>query len=265
MRTLKRVTIALFALFAVIFAAGQIKDRFFTDNTPPVISCSTELLECSVTDGDDVLLADVSATDAHDGDVTASLSVMGVSGLVSRDTAIVSYIAFDSSNNMSIMKRSIRYTDYHKPVFAISKPLLYKSGAAISLTDRVTAEDVLDGDITDSIRVTAQDLSVSHEGEYSITLQVTNSAGDSSVLPLTVIINNNAAVTHMIRLSEYLVYLPAGTEFDPMDYVEHVRGDAEGISISSDLDSSEPGVYEVRYSCPSSGGEYTVILTVVVE
>ena len=265
MRKLRIITTALFALVLVLFAGWKLYTHFVSDSTPPVISCAEGTLEISVNDGEDALLAGLYAKDARDGDVTENIMVTGVSGLIGSDTAIVSYAAFDNSDNMAVFKRTVRYTDYRKPRFSLSKPMIFKAGGTITIADRVTAEDVLDGNISESVKVTAQDIAVDHEGEYCVTLQVMNSAGDSAVLPLTVIIDNSSAAKELIRLKDYLVYIRKGDPLDPEDYIEDVPGGGS-VSIENGLDSSTEGVYEIRYSVSEpDGGSYTVILTVVVE
>ena len=52
---------------------------------------------------------------------------------------------------------------------------------------------MLDGDLTDKMRLTLVNLSVGTEGDYRIRVQVTNSAGDTSMLSLTVMIRNRTA------------------------------------------------------------------------
>lgn len=60
------------------------------------------------------LLAGVTATDAEDGDVTASLLVEGISGRNDDGTVQVTYAAFDSNHHVTKATRAVRYTDYTK-------------------------------------------------------------------------------------------------------------------------------------------------------
>ena len=68
--------------------------------------------------------------------------------------------------------------------------------------------------------------------------------------------SNDYEKTNSLILSENLVYIKSGTEFDPSDYVKEVElSQTEelipekdwGIEIESNVDSSETGVYEVSY------------------
>ena len=82
-------------------------------------------------------------------------------------------------------------------------------GKTVTLLDRLTAYDQVDGDLTGSIRMTIQNLNIAAAGVYSITLQVTNSLGDTAVLPLSVIVQETSKLPS-ITLQEYLVYLDQG-------------------------------------------------------
>ena len=61
---------------------------------------------------------------------------------------------------------------------------------ALPMLDRLTATDVLDGDISSGIRITSQNVINSQPGVYSVTAQVDSRLGNSVVLPLKVVITN---------------------------------------------------------------------------
>ena len=186
----------------------------------------------------------------------------------------VTYTVFDNASNFCTFTRPIYYTDYHKPRFSLSQPLVYGVGSTVTLLDRLKAEDVLDGDLTDKMRLTLVNLSVGTEGDYRIRVQVTNSAGDTSMLSLTVMIRNRTARHPVITLSDYLVY--ATGDETPEDYrsliasvlqSEHGASvDPSKVEISGKIDHEHPGSYDVLFSYTNDAGlESSVILTVVVE
>ena len=181
---------------------------------------------------------------------------------------------FDSASNFCTFTRPIYYTDYHKPRFSLSQPLVYGVGSTVTLLDRLKAEDVPDGDLTDKMRLTLVNLSVGTEGDYRIRVQVTNSAGDTSMLSLTVMIRNRTARHPVITLSDYLVY--ATGDETPEDYrslitsvlqSEHGASvDPSKVEISGKIEHEHPGSYDVLFSYTNDAGlESSVILTVVVE
>lgn len=273
MRTLGWIVTVFFVLTVVCFGVFMYYENFVIDSVPPVITSSLDFLECSVDADEKELMSELVAYDNKDGDLTDAIMIESISQLISKDTARVTYIVFDSSNNLGRYTRNVKYTDYEKPQFNISEPLVFAKNSSVTVSDRITANDVMDDDISDSIRVTAQNLDATEEGEYSITVQVTNSLGDTSTIPLTVIIakDNLHARRQLVLLNEYLTYVEVGSDFNPWQYVYGVY-DSEGkikpktvADVSSNVDTSTEGVYEVRYSYSDGGFDYTAILTVVVE
>lgn len=82
----------------------------------------------------------------------------------------------------------------------------------MTLLDRLTASDVLDGDISKTIRITSQNIVNSQPGVYNVTAQVDSRLGEPVVLPLKVVITTGE--TQLIWLKDYLIYLPQGASFD---------------------------------------------------
>lgn len=274
MRAVKTILCALAVLVCAVYAVLRVQKTIFTDTTPPVISFDADTVSVSVNDGDSALLAGVTATDDTDGDLSGQVYVQNISQLLDGNSAKVTYIVFDSADNMTTESRTVVYTDYQSPHFALSRQLSYKPNTQVTLMDRLTASDVIDGNLTDSIRVSSSSLSTSTEGLYEITVQVTNSMGDTATLPLTVIIQSTSALSPEIVLSDHLVYLPAGSWFDPAAYFVSVRDSAaaeptasmEGVFVQSNVDVNQPGVYPVVYSYTNDqASSFTAILTVVIE
>ena len=271
MRKLRLFTALIFAVTVIGYGIFTFYERVFKDNTPPYFTSETDVLECSVTSDESELMAGLAAYDSKDGDITENIMVENISPLVNKDTAKITYVVFDSSNNVGRYTRNIRYTDYELPKFSIRSPMVFAKGADVSIFEKISAYDVIDKDISDSIRVTTQNLDNTEEGEYSITVQVTNSMGDTSSLPLTVLINSSSVRKQLIVLKEYLAYIDEGSDFNPWNYVKNVYTADGGtkaitvIDVDSNVDTSKTGVYEVRYSYSNGGYDYTAILTVVVE
>lgn len=280
MRSAKILLIALAVLVTGVYAALQVQSKFFTDRTPPVLSFDADTLQVSVFDSEDALLQGVYAQDDKDGDLTAQVRVRSVSQLLEDHTAQVSYIVFDSADNMAVATRTLRYTDYQPPRFALDAPLVYSPGATIALRGRLTASDLLDGDLSYALRLTSFSVNTAVEGTYHLTVAVTNSMGDTAQLSLPVTVRASSRLDPVITLNTGLVYLPVGAGFDPAAYFETVQEDAaadpvasmEGVQISGEVDTSQPGRYEVTYYYANEDadqdtheGETSAILTVVVQ
>lgn len=269
MRILKLALIALLVVVGVLYGLTTANRYLSGSHIPPTISCDSELIEVSVSDEDTALLAGVTAADKQDGDLTSQVLVQGVSKLITNDTAKVSYIVFDSDGNAASTSRMVRYTDYEKPHFTIKSALVYTENEDIRLLDRLTAQDVVDGDITESIRVSS--LAATSDPEVNtVTVQVTNSMGDTARLTLPIVVHSGTVVRPNVNLSSYLIYLEQGVSFNPSQYLSSVTtpigpGDTGDVQITSTVDTSTPGTYFVYYRYPYSVTTGVSVLTVVVE
>lgn len=273
MKRLRGIVIALFVVMAGLTVLTEWYARTQRDREPPTITCDSEILEVSVTAEEKDLLQGVTATDNRDGDITSRVAVEHFSNLLSGNRVKVTYVVFDSADNAATCSRTIQYTDYQSPRFQLSEPLHYFVGDTITLLDRLTAVDVMDGEIQEKIRMTASNLTNTLAGTYHVTLQVTNSLGDTSVLPLTILVDSGSKNTMpQITLSDYLIYLDTGADFDPEDYLQRITDpnasprivNKSKAEIFSDVDTQNPGAYEVVYSYTSGIKEAKTILTVVV-
>lgn len=269
MRTIKILLILLLVITTVLFTYNVIFQKASGQKEGPVISCSQEIIDLSVSDDESVLLAGVTATDKQDGDLTGRVLVAGVSKLITDNTAKVTYLVFDSDNNMGSATRKIRYTDYQRPKFSVKEQLSFANSSSIQLAERVGAEDVIDGDLSESVRVsTLQDTDMTDV--YSITVQVTNSMGDTARLDLPVIIQEANPARPVISLNEHLLYLGQGSTFDPRLYVASVMVGQEQesvleVQIDNPVNTEEVGSYWVSYTYSANGVVGKAILTVVVQ
>lgn len=266
MRIVEKITVILFAAVLMAFVGTRIYIRKAVDQTPPVISCQSEELVLSVSATTSQLLQGVTAQDDRDGDLTRQIIIQGVTPLLETNTAKVTYVVFDSANNMATCQRTIRYTDYEKPHFFLTEPLIYSTGAEIDLMDRLGATDAAGEDISGSIRITAQNVSVNDEGTYRVTVQATNALGDTEILTLPLVINNRMAEEKKLTLSDYIVYLTAGGSYRSADYIVFDADTDKAeilpyVKVQGKVDTRTPGTYEVTYTYQS----YTVTQTVIVK
>ena len=265
MKALHRITILLFVLALGVYFGVQYYYNTTLDRVSPVLNCGDEILDGSVRDGDAALLAGVTATDNVDGDLTDQIMIQGVSRLLSADTARVTYVVFDSSNNMATCSRMIRYTDYEAPRIQLEEPLVFytypQSDCMTEMASMFKAQDVLDGDISDRLQITSTNISDSYEGTYSAVVQVINSLGDVESVPVKVVISNSGAAKQLIELSRYVTYVNRSSVFDPDSYITY---SAARVQIESNVDTGTPGCYQVRYSCEANGQSYEVYMAVGV-
>lgn len=271
MRAIQRILV----IALVLLLAGQIATTIYLRSQdrsdPPVITCPDGVLEVSALDKKRVLLTGVKAVDPQDGDITEKIILGGISQLVSEDMAKVTLMVFDKDNNMAQVIRTIRYRDYHRPRFEIISPLVCTTAEEISLSTRLAASDVLDGDISDRIGISTRTDCPDNPEIIFITVYVTNSVRDISTLQLPVLMQEHNAQRPEIKLKEHLVYVDKGSKVDIEDNLLSVwslNGDVskEDVTIDGKVDTSKEGTYHVFYSYNDGvNGVAYATLTVVVQ
>lgn len=269
MKAIKLTVIILLALLIVAYMGSYIYLGSSDRKVPPEISCPQEVLEVSASDPESVLLTGVTAVDPQDGDLTGRVTISGISKLISNDTAKVTYIVFDSDDNMASCVRLIRYKDYHRPTFAVLEPLVYSVTEEPSLLARLQATDVVDGDISKNIRVSTLEPSDNSE-IYHVTIQASNSIGDTATVRLPVLMLGSNPLRPEITLSESLLYLKKDSKFTPTSYILSIEVPGEDldlnkVQIDNSVDTGEAGTYYVTYTYTANGVTGTAILTVVVQ
>lgn len=270
MKTIKQTILILLVLLLLLNGASNFYLGTSERDIPPTISCPDEILEVSASDSEAALLTGVTAQDDQDGDLTHRITIGGISKLITKDTARVTYLVFDSDNNMASCVRRIRYVDYRRPVFEVVEPLIFATTEEVAVLSRLAASDVVDGDISDSIRVSTLE-PTSNSEVYRISVQVSNSVGDTSSVTLPVLMLESNPLRPEIQLSDFLVYVKQGSKFTPSAYLRGLRvpGVAEpslsDVSVDNGVDPTKPGNYFVTYTYSANGSTGTAILAVVVE
>lgn len=288
MRKIRTAICVIFVVTCVLFSFYMIKTRQLEDHTPPVITCAEDVLYVSVDAEEKELLAGVTAEDDKDGDITSSIRVSAMSHFIAEGRRTITYIVFDEANQAGSAERTVVYTDYVSPRIYLAKPLRYTTNNFYdaNIAENMAAEDCLDGDITNQIRITRSSSYYYEAGDYDVTAQVTNSAGDVCVLTLKATVVDGGDTRELEKyypmLSEYIVYTEIGSELNLAQYLVGVkRGSREytfaedmeflsftkkDIDIEANVDYSKAGVYPVEYSCTTSEGVQAVTrLYVVVE
>lgn len=298
-----RVTWLVFVILTVLLFGGyRVYEIYKTDSSGPVISGGQDAIRVSIHDGDDVLLKGITAQDKKDGDVTDSLIVEKLSNFYDENKRIVTYAAFDSDNHISKVERELTYTDYTGTRFALSGSLRFRAGETLNIEKIVSAEDCLDGDLSNKIKI-HMETTINNRviGFYKVEYSVTNSAGDVTNLPIEIEIYEPVSNEVELNLDRYLIYY-TGSEPDYKDYLKSVRkgnleyafegvtlvetqqpeGESEqseaadeeetanytvsksDVRIESSVNPSVPGVYPVYYHYSKEHGNYTSAATEVL-
>lgn len=269
MKVLRILLIITLVAVAGLYGFSTVSLQLQGANIGPVISCDTDTLDISVHDDRSILLQGVTARDRQDGDLTDRIFISGISKMVNH-TVRVTYLVFDSDKNVSTLQRTVHYTDYTAPRFQILRPLVYASTDSVKLLDRLKVEDVLDGDITGSVRVSYMS-TTDNPDIFHVDLQVTNSSGDTARLTLP-IIQESSNTPGSITLDTYLLYLDQGASFNPRAHLTRVTlNDADvspatrDVTITGTVDTATPGTYYVCYTYLHENIPIQSVLTVVVE
>ena len=291
MRRLRIAIIVLFVLSGISFAGYNVVSRLAEDHTPPEISCDSDTVSVSVEDEDidQELLEGVTAKDNKDGDLTDAVRVSSMSNFTEPGKRTITYAVFDKAGQAATLTRTLEYTDYTSPQIQLSAPLRYslEEMSDVSLTENMSVDDCLDGDLTSQIRATYNDsVYIQQPGDYTVTVQVSNSAGDTCSVPLTLTVTDSSDSNERDKyypvLSQYIVYTNVGEQVDLASLVVGLErngseylftdpdaaslpGGRENVSVSGDVDYGTAGTYNVDYQFTSEAGvTATTKLAVVV-
>lgn len=278
---MKFLRIGAVLLFVLSFALNTWASHEYNknhDSTVPVLTSDQEVLEVSVDCTEEDLLKGLTAYDEKDGDLTDEILIAGNTYFLGDESSCnVTYVVFDSSNNSAKLTRKVHYKDYTPPRFALSAPLVYTQGQNINFLTNVTAYDVLDGDITDRVKVKKSNVSNYQPGTYPLVLEVMNSHGDSATVELSVVVQEGDAYSPkapVITLTDYLVYVKKGEQLSPKDLIDSVYTYDEemlpfsDVKVIGNVNTSEPGTYSLVYSVKDEEAEaegYTYLTVIVTD
>lgn len=259
-RLLRGFSIAALVLAVVLFAFANVRERMNQDETLPTITADSDTIDIPCEYTTDQLLAGVTASDAKDGDLTSQVLVGNFTRFIDPGVCDLNYVVFDSSEHMATLTRRVHFTDYHSPRFALAEPLVFAESTTnnTEVRELFSASDMLDGDLTDWITYVETDAAYNNPGDYTITMEVSNSFGDTVSYAFPIHIYERNTQDFDITLTSPLVYVDQGSSFDPMAYVESIadysgnKYDPALLNVTSTVDTATPGIYEVHYEIGSA-------------
>ena len=231
-------------------------------NACPVINATDKTL----TVGDEFdPLADVTATDEEDGDLTNKIEILKNDVDTTKPGKYeVTYKVTDRKG--ASYTKSITVTVNPKMEVLNAIPTIKAEDKTLTVGDTfdpkadVTAEDVEDGDLTDKIEVLKNEVDTTKSGKYEVTYKVTDNQGASRTKTITVTVNPkieplNEAPTIDVTDKEITV----GDKFDPKEGVTAKDKEDGNLTdkieiLKNTVDPSKPGVYEVTYKVTDSKG-----------
>ena len=256
MKLIKGLLLAflLLAIILTIVTATRGKERNGSD---PIITSDLDPLTISCEYTREDLLEGLTAYDVEDGYITDRIIPGEFALFTEKGVSEIDYYVYDSDDNCGRFKREVVFSDYSSPEVSLLHPLVFYAKEASDglLMSYIYGEDCFDGDVK-HIKVNSSDIDYSTVGNYTISISLINSFGDTANYDLPVHIIKKTYGGLEIRLKENLIYIISGTEFNPADYVKEVelRQTEElvprkdwAINIQSNVNTSKAGVYEVRY------------------
>lgn len=301
-RFIRVLCIILCLLSLGLYIGASVQYRRVMDVRGPAITMDSPQITISIQDGEDAIVSGITVRDSSGKDVTSLLTVESLGNFIGPATREASIAAFDWAGNVTKTIRTVVYSDYKPPRVSLSGPLRVPSDSISALLSCITVTDCLDGDISSQVLLTDRSansensFSSSQTGEFSMGIQVSNSAGDTLLIPVTVEVYNAAdnQARPKLGLSNYLVYVPAGGgsvnpesylksltigptsyTYDPIrrcfirdgtSYSQDTAISFNALRITNPVDTSVPGVYEITYRYTGANSlQETVRLIVIVE
>lgn len=274
MRIVRIILIVVSILSLGIFGISELIRFSGRDTEAPEITSDRDVLEIPCEYTQEQLMEGLSAEDETDGDLTSEIIAGPFSRFINTGECNLTYVVFDSSDQPATLTRKVRFTDYHPPRFTLTEPLVFseQEGSYTTAMERLGASDQLDGDLKEWITQTDTDVNYQRVGTYTMSVEVSNSFGDTSsaALPVHVVSAENRRVD--IALTSGIVYISAGESLDPSAYISGVTAadgsslDPSAVTAESAVDTNTPGCYEVHYQVFDAGGNTgETWLTVIVE
>ena len=242
-------------------------------NAAPVITATDKIIEVGDTFDP---MADVTATDAEDGDLTDKIEILKNDVNVNEPGIYdVTYKVTDTKG--ASYTTTIKVTVNPKAADLNACPVIKATDKTLTVGDEfdpladVTAEDEEDGDLTDKIKILNNEVDMTKPGKYEVTYKVTDSGGASYVKTIKVTVNPkmepiNAAP--IIKAEDKT--LTVGDTFDPLADVTATDEEDGNLTdkievLKNEVDTTKPGKYEVTYKVTDSkGASYTKSITVTV-
>lgn len=231
----KVVTGILAAAGAVLLGASLVV-MTGQDRTPPVIKVGKAELTYTEGDSYDGLLADVTAKDDKDKDLTDKVFVDRIITTADGGHAVVIYGAIDSSNNVATVKRTVNY---------VAEP-----GAEKPKEEEASQEEQKDD--------ASKEQQAEEEKKEEPKEEQKEEKGE--LVP-----NGKSPV---IRLKANSATIKAGGAFDALSYVENIVDDSDSrdelykhIHIDGKYNTKTPGTYTMKYYATDKNGNASNIET----
>lgn len=239
---MKKVLFGGGVLFCIILGGLSIYWKLSDDHTAPEISFGENTIYMpDMSEAD--LLADVTATDNEDGDVTESLVIETITVNAQDNTAIVVYVARDSRNNIAKVKRVLFMSDLEAVTEYESEK---ESELETEKSDRVKITNHGNSEMNEE---TEADIESESETESELE---TESESETELLE---------PGHPVIKLTADNVTIEKGESFNPLEYVASIEDDYDDkyslwrdIQLDGEYDVNTAGTYTLSFYVLDSSG-----------
>ncbi len=200
-------------------------------------------------------LSGVTANDNLDGDITSAIvvthSTIDTSVL---GTYIITYTIKDAALNTTIETVTLNVVDMTPPVIEGTRNLSFKVFTEPNfLWSQITIFDNIDGDLLSEIVFDDSEVDMSVLGAYDLTYSVTDAAGNTTSITVTVNVKDYTKPDFV--LNEIIYYLDGDATPNYLDYIQ--------VIDNYDGDISDQVIFDDSSVDLNSSGVYTIIMTVV--
>lgn len=214
----------------------------------------------------------VTATDTDGTDITDEITFTVIAGDVFNEKT-VRYSVFNSNYQLITKDRTLILTNYEGPSITMDTDVDFDEYDLSSIVDDLAEDGILSatdgygGDITDDI-VFSYTLINSNSSLYQVVFSVNNEYGDTDSVSFNTTITADDDVP-TVTLKQSSVTISAGSDFDPMEYVDSaVDGNGEDLSdlvlVEGNINLSKTGQYTLTYSVTNSSGQTSPSVSLIV-
>ncbi|MDD3392448.1 MAG: DUF5011 domain-containing protein [Bacilli bacterium] len=243
---------------------GYIKaEDLYVENNQPVITASN----ITIYQNESVnLLSGVSASDTEDGNLTSQITVNGTYDVSIPGTYEITYKVLDSSHFEVNKMVTLTVNPSINPII-VAENIEVSQYTVFDPMTVVSANDYYDGDLTNQIIISSNNVNTDVKGTYQVTYEVVNSLGNKTTKTINVTVITNASPTitasnKTVKVNGALDLLSGVSANDTED--GNLTSQIE--IIQNNVDLRTVGTYQVIYQVTDAASNVTTKeITVIVE
>ena len=205
------------------------------------------------------------AVDSKDGNLTSSIVTVNDVNTSVIGTYTITYDVTDAAGNAAVQKtRTVIVVDTTIPVITLTGDSSVTTEAGATYSDAgATANDTLDGDITSNIS-TNSDVDTSTPGSYTVTYDVSDSAGNSATQVTRTVTVSDTTSPVITLVGEASVSIDQGSTYTDAGATasDSLDGDiTSSIVTVNNVDANTAGTYTITYNVTDSSGNAATQVT----